>query len=146
MSWFAVSGVTVMFDFVNDDRPLATVTSPGCNARFTTGLPFVPAAPGWMCARFTVEPAGNPPSVTAKFAVADVTLPALSRVVFMVTVTVPLTADSALVTGGTSFDGDRLAVKIGLVDGVGVFGVDESSPQPATNKLSAMAMIDSGFI
>jgi hypothetical protein len=99
-----------------------------------------------MWAAVMFEPAGNPPSVTAKVALADVTLPALSRVVLSVIVAVPLTVDSALVTGGTSFAGDRLAVKIGLVDGDGVFGLDESLPQPATSRLSAIANADNGFI
>src|SRR5215208_3372871 len=99
-----------------------------------------------MWASVTVDPAGNPPSVTAKFALADVTFPALSLVVFMVTVTFPLTVDSALLTGGTSFDGDNAAVKIGLVDDEGVVGVESSPPQPATSRLSAIANADNCFI
>src|SRR4051812_15128141 len=122
MMRFAISGVTGMFSRVNDARLFAIVTCPDVTVVLTTTGQAQVLAPSWMWAAVMFEPAGNPPSVTAKFAVADVTLPALSRVVLSVMVAVPVTDDSAFVTGGTSFDGDNAEVKIGFVDGDGVFG------------------------
>src|ERR1044071_7774348 len=63
-------------------------------------------------------PAGNPVRVTTKVAVPDVMLPAESFVTSNVIVAVPLPVDSALLTGGTSFAGLRVAVNVGLVGGL----------------------------
>src|SRR4030095_4727238 len=67
-----------------------------------------------MCAMLNGVPAGNPRRLTTKVTFAEVTLPAASLVTSKVMVAVPLPVDSALVTGGTSFDGFRSAVKIDL--------------------------------
>jgi len=58
---------------------------------------------------------------------------------------VPVTADSLLVTGGTSFAGDSEALNTGVVaTGVGV--VDDELPQPAAMNASATASTDNRFI
>jgi hypothetical protein len=97
-----------------------------------------------MCAMLTADPAGNPVRFTTKVALADVMLPAASFAVISVMDAVPFTVDSALVTGGTSFAGDSVAVNVGLV-GVGVVGV-ELLLQPAARTASATAMGDRRFI
>src|SRR5437667_10712989 len=78
-----------------------------------------------MWAMFIADPAGKPPRVTANVTVADVMLPAASFVVTNVMLAVPLTPDSAFVTGGTSLAGDNAAVNVGLaVAGVVVADVE----------------------
>src|SRR5436305_1155906 len=99
-----------------------------------------------MWAMLIVEPAGNPPSVTAKFAVAAVMFPDESFVVFIVIVAVPVTDDSALVIGGTSLAGDSDAVKIGVVLPVVGAVVEDELPQPAVSRPSATATTDRCFI
>jgi hypothetical protein len=61
-----------------------------------------------------------------------------------VIVALPLTVDSALVIGGTSFAGDSVAVNVGFV-GDGFVGV-ELSLQPAARRASAIATGDNRFI
>jgi hypothetical protein len=97
-----------------------------------------------MCAMFTDDPAGNPVKLTTNVALADVMLPAASFVVTIVIDALPLTVDSAFVTGGTSFAGDSAAVNVGFVGVVGV-GVVELL-QPAARKATATAMGDRRFI
>src|SRR5881628_3341920 len=89
----------------------------------------------------TVVPAGNPVRFATKVTVAAVTLPPLV-VVSNVMVAVPVPDDSALVIGGTSFDGRRVAVKVGFV---GVDG-DVELPQPAAMNVSAMSAVASRFM
>jgi hypothetical protein len=93
---------------------------------------------------FTDDPGGNPVRLTTNVAVADVMLPAPSFAVTNVIEAFPLTTDSALVTGGTSFAGDSAAVNVGLVGVVGV-GVVELL-QPAASNAIATAMGDRCFI
>src|SRR5436309_3251562 len=97
-----------------------------------------------MCAMFTAEPAGNPCRFTTKVADAEVMFPPASFAVMRVIDAVPFTVDSAFVTGGTSLDGDSVAVNVGLV-GVGVLGV-ELLLQPTAKSASATAMGDRHFI
>src|ERR1044072_2741306 len=95
-----------------------------------------------MWAMLIEDPAGMPVSVTEKVAVADVTFPDPSLTVSIVTVDVPCTVDSAFVTGGTSFAGESVAVKIvrfGLAEGE--VGESESDPHPAANSASATIRI-----
>src|SRR5262252_7593061 len=97
-----------------------------------------------MCAMFTAEPAGNPCRFTTNVAVADVMFPAASFAVISVIEALPLTVDSALVIGGTSFAGNSVAVNVGLV-GVGFVGV-ELLLQPTARTASATAIGDKRFI
>ena len=76
-------------------------------------------------------PAGKPLRFTTKVAVAAVTLPALSFVVTIVTVAVPVPVASRRRSAGTSFAGDSVAVNVGLVGVVG--DVDDELPQPAAH-------------
>src|SRR5436305_8548924 len=97
-----------------------------------------------MCAMFTDEPAGKPVRLTTKVTLAAVMLFAASRVTTIVIVALPLTVDSALVTGGTSLAGESAAVNVGLV---GVVGVGELLLlQPAASRASTTAMGDRRFI
>src|SRR5450759_1023005 len=93
---------------------------PAVNPVSTSGDPFTPAAPGWMCARIAVLPAGKPLIVTLKSAVAEVMFPPLSLTVLIVITAVPCPPASAPVTGGVSFAVVRLTVKTvgGLVGDV----------------------------
>jgi hypothetical protein len=92
-----------------------------------------------------VDPAGKPVRLTTNVTVAAVTLPAESLVVTNVIEAVPLTVDSLLVTGGTSFAGERVAVKVGLVGDV-LLGVVEELLQPAAQSASARATGDNRVI
>src|SRR5947209_11468342 len=97
----------------------------------------------------TVVPAGNPVRFATKVTLAAVTLPPLV-VVSKVMVAVPVPDDSALVIGGTSFDGRSAAVKVGLVgvpDGdVDVLDGDVELPQPAAMNASAISAVASRFM
>src|SRR5687768_1999179 len=78
----------------------------------TSGLPFTPAAPGWIWAARATVPAGNPDTCAEKFAVpGPVTTPALSRGTVMVIVAVPRASRSAFDTGGTSLLAANATVK-----------------------------------
>jgi len=59
---------------------------------------------------------------------------------------VPVTVDSAFVTGGTSFAGDSAAVNTGLFGDDGVDGDVELLLHPAARRLSATAIMDNCFI
>src|SRR3954454_21163903 len=140
----ATAGSTVTPAFVNDATPLAIATSPAASDVFTTTGHAQVVAPSWMCAMLTAEPAGKPCRFTTKVADAEEMFPPASFAVMSVIDAVPVTVDSALVTGGTSFAGDSVAVNVGLV-GVGVLGV-ELLLQPAAKSASATAMGDKRFI
>src|SRR3954466_11790792 len=99
-----------------------------------------------MWAILTTDPDGKPPSVTPNVAVAAVMLPAESLVVFSVMFAVPVTVDSAFVTGGTSFAGESAAVNTGFAAGVVGDGDVEFFVHPAANRLRATAIKDSCFI
>src|SRR5205823_10869317 len=99
-----------------------------------TTPPATPAGALCMWPSVTVVPAGNPVRFATKVTVAAVTLPPLV-VVSKVMVAVPVPDDSALVIGGTSFDGSRVAVNVGFV---GVDG-DVELPQPAAMNASAIS-------
>jgi hypothetical protein len=75
---------------------------------------------------------------------AEVMLPAESFVVTSVIDTLPVTTDSLLVTGGTSFEGDSDAVNVGLVGVVDDGDVEEL--QPTATRASATAMRDKRVI
>src|SRR5262245_9190330 len=90
----------------------------------------------------TVVPAGNPVRFATKLIVAAVTLPPLV-VVSNVIVAEPVPEASALVIGGTSFEGSNWAVNVGFV---GVVLGDVELPQPAATNASAMAAVDSRFM
>src|SRR5471032_1407349 len=89
-------------------------------------------------------PAGNPERFTTNVADAAVTLPALSFVVTIVTVAVPLPVASAPTIAGTSFAGSSVAVNVGFVGDV-VAAVDEL-PQPDTRTPRATMSRDKRFI
>src|SRR6266705_910132 len=100
-----------------------------------------------MWAMFIADPAGKPPRVTANVTVADVMLPAASFVVTNVMLAVPLTPDSAFVTGGTSLAGDNAAVNVGLAAAVGLVVADvEFFVHPAARSTIATTGTDRRFI
>src|SRR4029078_9779740 len=111
MRW-ATAGSTVIPLLRNDATPLVMVTSPAANDVFTTTGHAQVLAPSWICAMFTAEPAGKPVKFTTNVADAHVMLPAASFAVTSVIDALPLTVDSAFVTGGTSFAGDSAAVNV----------------------------------
>jgi hypothetical protein len=87
--------------------------------------------------------AGNPDRFTTNVAVAAVTFPALSLVVTIVTVEVPLPVASAPTIAGFSFAGNSVAVNVGFV---GAVGVVEDEPQPETRTPKATHRRDRRFI
>src|SRR5471030_2169214 len=131
---------------VNDARPPVIVISPGTMVVLTTTGQTHVVAPSWMCAMLIVDPAGNPPTVTAKTALAAVMLPAPSFVTLSVMLAVPVTPTSPLVTGGTSLAGDSDAEKTGLAAAVGDVVVEDELPQPAAKSARARARTDKRFI
>src|SRR5579871_4580746 len=90
-----------------------------------------------MCPSVTVVPAGNPLSVALKVTLAVCTLPDESFVTNIVIDTLPVPDDSALVMGGTSLDGNSVAVKTGLGAAVLPEGDVDDEPQPAATNASA---------
>src|SRR5262245_46866318 len=92
-----------------------------------------------MCAPVNVVLAGKLAIVTSNVIVADVMEPAVSFVTVIVALQVPLPSLSALVTAGTSFDGNNVALKMtfDVVGPVGVVG--DLLPQPTTSKTSSSA-------
>src|SRR5438105_5346861 len=102
-----MAGSTLMFAFVNDAVPFEMATSPGVSVVFTTTGHAHVLAPSWMCAMLMADPAGKPVRFTTNVALAAVMLPAESFVVTSVIDTLPVTVDSMLVTGGTSFGRQR---------------------------------------
>src|ERR1051326_9203833 len=133
-----------MSDFVNDAVPLLIETWPAVSVVLPpTGHAHV-AAPSGMCAMLIADPAGKFDRFTTKVAVAAVMLPAESFCVTSVIDALPVTTDSALVTGGTSFAGDSWAVNVGLVGVEDEGDVDEL--QPTATRASATAMRDKRVI
>jgi hypothetical protein len=73
-------------------------------------------------------------------------LPLASLVTFSVTFAVPVTVDSALVTGGTSFAGESDAVNTGFAAGGVVVGDVEFFVHPAAITARATARTDRRFM
>src|SRR5215472_16509469 len=90
----------------------------------------------------TVVPAGNPVKFATNVAGAAVMLPAASFVTSNVIVTVPLPEASGPTIGGTSLDGNSVAVNVGFV---GEDGDVDDEPHPAARNASA-ASADRRFI
>src|SRR5215831_6433151 len=90
----------------------------------------------------TFVPAGNPVTFATNVTLADVML-LPDVVVSNVMVTVPLPADSALETGGTSLAGNNVAVNVGFV---GVEGDVDDEPHPAAAMADAIASTNKRFI
>src|SRR5437667_5263043 len=112
MSAIAFSGVIVRLSFVIVAPPPVNVTAVSAvMPELMMAAPFTPAAPA--CARratMTVV-AGKPLRVTSSLAFEPMILPVESFAVKIVTVAVPLPLASASVIGGTTFAGERSAVK-----------------------------------
>src|SRR5262249_20737642 len=95
-----------------------------------------------MCASVMMVPAGNPEKTTLTSKVAAVMFPLPSRVVFSVSVAVPLAPASALLIGGTSLVDERFAVNTNLFCAVGAgAGLLLSLLQPAATTLAVRASI-----
>jgi hypothetical protein len=89
----------------------------------------------------TVVPGGNPVRFATKVTDAAVMFAPLV-VVSKVMVAEPEPDDSALVIGGTSFEGNNWALNVGFVGPDG----DVELPQPAATNESAMTVVDSRFM
>src|SRR5688572_20836998 len=98
--------------------PAVRVSSPAASPELTTTAPFAPAAALWMWPMLILVSAGQPVMSVSNTAFAAVMVPAASLVVFSVKVPLPVHDASALVIGGTSFEGLRSAVNTNLVCGV----------------------------
>src|SRR5438046_6886284 len=112
MSAIAFSGVIVRLAFVIEPAPPVKATDVSAvMPELMIPPPFTPTAP--VCARrptMTVV-AGKPLRVTSSFAFEPMILPVVSFAVKIVTVAVPVPLASASVIGGTTFAGERSAVK-----------------------------------
>src|SRR3954471_16859309 len=96
-----------------------------------------------MWAALMGVPAGKPERFTTYVAVALVTLPAASLVVTSVTVAVPLPVASPPAIAGTSLEGSRVAVNVGLV---GLVGAVEELPQADAKRPRAATRTETRFI
>src|SRR5688572_5339202 len=135
------AGVTVAVELLrpglmNVACPLASVDSSAVKGTPTTTPELTPAGAVWICAPVSLVFAGKPVTLNWKSYVAPVMLLAASRVTVIVSCIVPLAVASAFVTGGTSFDGNRMAVNratFGLSEGL----VGESSQETANARTNA---------
>src|SRR5215210_3778257 len=92
-----------------------------------------------MWAPVSVVPEGNPLRSIVKSPLAAVMVPAESLVRFRFRVIVPLAPASALVTGGTSLAGDKVAVNFTTLALDGVVGVFEPHPTAMRRAAATMA-------
>src|SRR3982074_1906996 len=119
MTSVATAGSTVAAVLLIFPAPPVSVSSPAARPELMTTPPLTPAAALGISPVLSAVPAGQPVTSVSNRALAAVTVPVASFVVFSVKVPLPEHDASALAMAGTSFDVLRSAVNTNLSCGVG---------------------------